>query len=248
MATSVNPSRPVDTPNKLLRAIPAADLPQVLSISERVAMVTNQILHECLVPMDYVYFVESGLVSVAAKVGHERFVEVWLIGSEGLAGAPVLLGAGMEPLHRRTVQVAGQALRVKTGDLREAMEALPAFRRTLHAYLNMVLSQASQSGACNAAHSMKDRLARWLLVARSRLNADDIPLTHGVLARLLGVRRASVTECLEQFEMQGLISNRRGQITICNADDLEKISCDCFALIEREYMSRFNLPQNDMVR
>jgi CRP-like cAMP-binding protein len=199
--------------------------------------------------MDYVYFVESGLVSVAAKVSQERFVEVWLIGSEGLAGAPVVLGAGTEPLHRRTVQVAGQALRVRTREFREAMETLPEFRRVLYAYLNVVLSQTSQSGACNAAHSMKDRLARWLLVARSRLEADDIPLTHGVLAQLLGVRRASVTECLEQFEEQGLISSKRGHITICNSDDLRETCCDCFRLIDREYVnSSLSADRGSLVR
>ena len=236
MATLVAPPRLVHTTNGLLRAIPAHELSLVLSISERVQLIPHQILHEFLAPMDSVYFVESGLVSVAAKVSKERFVEVWLIGSEGLAGAPVVLGAGKEPLHRRTVQVAGQALRVRTRDFREAMEALPAFRRVLYAYLNVVLSQTSQSGACNAAHRMKDRLARWLLFARSRLDADDIPLTHGVLAQLLGVRRASVTECLEQFEEQGLISSKRGCITICNPDRLGEICCDCFRLIDREYV------------
>ena len=237
MTSLVAPSRPVHTPNGLLRAIPAHELSHILSISERVQLIPHQILHECLVPMEYVYFVESGLVSVAAKVSQERFVEVWLIGSEGLAGAPVVLGAGAEPLHRRTVQVAGEALRVGTHEFRKAMEALPTFRRVLYAYLNIVLSQTSQSGACNAAHSMKDRLARWLLFARSRLDADDIPLTHGVLAQLLGVRRASVTDCLEQFEEQGLISSKRGQITICNSDGLREICCDCFRLIDREYVS-----------
>lgn len=247
MVTLKEPSRPVHTSNGLLRSIPAHELSHVLSISERVQLRPHQILHECLVPMDYVYFVESGLVSVAAKVSQERFVEVWLIGSEGLAGAPVVLGAGKEPLHRRTVQVAGQALRVRAREFREAMEALPAFRRVLYAYLNVVLSQTSQSGACNAAHSMKDRLARWLLLARSRLDADDIPLTHDVLAQLLGVRRASVTECLEQFEEQGLVNSKRGRITICNSDGLGRICCDCFRLIDREYVGSNSAARSELL-
>jgi len=248
MATLAEPTTPVHTSNGLLRAIPAHELSQVLSISERIQLRPDQILHECLVPMEYVYFVESGLVSVAARVSQERFVEVWLIGCEGLAGAPVVLGAGTEPLHRRTVQVAGQALRVRAREFREAMEALPAFRKVLYAYLNVVLSQTSQSGACNAAHSMRDRLARWLLFARSRLDADDIPLTHGVLAQLLGVRRASVTECLEAFEQQGLISNKRGQITIRDSDQLRGICCDCFHLIDREYASGLSRYRDHLVR
>jgi CRP-like cAMP-binding protein len=235
MATPVGTSSPGDTRNRLLLAIPADERLQVLSISERVQLIPHQILHEYMVPMRHVYFVESGLVSVAAKVGRDEFVEVWLTGSQGMVGVPVILGAGLEPLHRRTVQVGGQALRIRTQDFLQAMESLPAFRKALHSFLNVVLSQASQSGACNSTHSIKHRLARWLLVARSGLNADEIPLTHETLAQLLGVRRASVTECLEYFEGQGLINTKRGQIMICNSGKLRETCCDCFRMIDREY-------------
>jgi CRP-like cAMP-binding protein len=234
MATPVGTSSPSDTRNRLLLAIPAGERSQVLSISERVQLIPHQILHEYMVPMDHVYFVESGLVSVAAKVGRDKFVEVWLTGSQGMVGVPVVLGAGLEPLHRRTVQVGGQALRIRTHDFLQAMESLPAFRNALYVFLNVVLSQASQSGACNSTHNMKHRLARWLLVARSGLNTDDIPLTHEILAQLLGVRRASVTECLEYFESQGLINTKRGQIMICNSGDLREACCDCFRMIEQQ--------------
>jgi CRP-like cAMP-binding protein len=235
MTTPVGASKPDDTLNRLLLAIPGDERSQVLSVSVRVRLTPRQILHEYMVPMDHVYFVESGLVSVAAKVGRDKFVEVWLTGSQGMVGVPVVLGAGIEPLHRRTVQVGGQALRIRTHDFLQAMEGLPAFRRALHAFLNVVLSQTSQSGACNSTHSIKHRLARWLLVARSGLNADDIPLTHGVLAQLLGVRRASVTECLEDLESQGVVSTRRGQIMICSSGELREVCCDCFRMIDREY-------------
>jgi CRP-like cAMP-binding protein len=235
MMTPISTSSPGGTQNRLLRAIPADELMQIFSISERVRLRTHQILHDYMVPIDHVYFVESGLVSVAAKVGHDKFVEVWLVGSEGMVGAPVVLGAATEPKHRRTVQVDGQALRIGTHEFRKAMESLPAFRKTLYAYLNVVLLRASQSGACNATHELKHRLARWLLVARSSLNADNIPLTHDVLAQLLGVRRASVTDCLEHFESQGLINTKRRQITICDAHNLEEVCCDCFRMIQEEY-------------
>jgi CRP-like cAMP-binding protein len=235
VSSSLRAPRPEFTQNKLLRALPLDELSHVLSISERVPLFQHQILHDYLVPMEHVYFVESGLVSVAAKVGDDRFVEVWLIGSEGLAGAPVVLGAGTRPLHRRMVQVAGQALRTSAPEFRQALEDLPAFRKVLHGYLNVVLSQTSQSGACNSTHSLKYRLARWLLVARFCLEGDDIPLTHGVLAQLLGVRRASVTDCLEQFERLGLINAQRGKITVCRPDDLKKTCCECFHMIDQEY-------------
>jgi len=235
MIETVGTSNSDQTPNRLLRAIPAEELVPVLAISERVQLHAQQILHDYMVPIEYVYFVESGLVSIAAKVGNDRFVEVWLVGSEGLVGSPVVLGAATEPKQRRTVQVNGRALRIGVNEFRKAMETLPVLRKTLYAYLNVVLLRAAQSGACNATHELKHRLARWLLVARSSLNADEIPLTHDVLAQLLGIRRASVTECLESFENQGLIDAKRGLITIRNPQQLGQVCCNCFGAIEREY-------------
>lgn len=235
MATPIRATISGGTPNRLLRAIPIDELAHIFAVAERTRLQAHQVLHDYMVPIEHVYFVESGLVSVAARVGHEKFIEVWLVGSEGMVGSPVVLGKALEPKQRRTVQVGGQALRIGTREFRKAMEDLPVFRRTLYAYLNVVLLRASQSGACNATHELKHRLARWLLVARSSLNADDIPLTHGVLAQLLGVRRASVTECVEHFESQGLVNTRRGHITINDAHNLRDVCCDCFQLIEREY-------------
>jgi CRP-like cAMP-binding protein len=195
--------------------------------------------------MEHVYFVERGLVSVAARVGREKFVEVWLIGSEGLVGAPVILAATAAPLHRRTVQVTGEALRIKTSKFCELLESLPHMRSVVERYLAVVLAQTSQSGACNSYHSLKQRLARWLLIAQNATGEDEIPLTHGVLAELLGVRRASVTECLEVLQEDGTITTRRGSIRIEDATELSKLSCDCFKLVEREYR-RHLLPALDI--
>jgi hypothetical protein len=102
-------------------------------------------------------------------------------------------------------------------------------------YLAVVLVQTSQSGACNSYHGLKHRLARWLLVARSALSDNDIPLTHDVLAELLGVRRASVTECLEVLQTEGTISTKRGLVQVKNHGALCSLCCDCFRLIEGEY-------------
>jgi CRP-like cAMP-binding protein len=221
--------------NKLLHSIPSGELARVLSISERVQLLPRQVLHDHMLAIEHVYFVESGLVSVAAMVGRGKFIEVWLTGSEGLVGAPVVLTSDVAPLHRRTVQVAGQALRIRTREFREALKALPTLRAVAHAYLGVLLVQTSQSGACNSVHSLKHRLARWLLLARSKMGADEIPLTHGVLAQLLGVRRASVTECLEMLENDGLIVTQRGLINICNFERLSHTCCGCFRLIDLEY-------------
>lgn len=139
---------------------------------------------------------------MVARVGRDKFVEVWLIGSEGLVGAPVVLAAEAAPLHRRTVQVTGEALRIKASEFCELLETLWHLRFVVERYLAVVLAQTTQSGACNSFHSLKQRLARWLLIAQNATNEDEIPLTHGVLAELLGVRRARVTEGLEVFQKE----------------------------------------------
>ncbi|WGR91376.1 Crp/Fnr family transcriptional regulator [Bradyrhizobium sp. ISRA443] len=231
--------------NSLLRLIPNDELLRVMDVCERVKLAPRQVLHHYMLPMEHVYFVESGLVSVAAKVGREKFVEVWLIGSEGLVGAPVVLAARGVPLHRRTVQLTGDAWRIRTAEFCELLESLPHLRSVVERYLAVVLAQTSQSGACNSYHSLKQRLARWLLIAQNATGEDEIPLTHGVLAELLGVRRASVTECLEVFQRDGTVITRRGSVKIQDATELSKLSCDCFKLIEREYR-RHLLPALDI--
>ncbi len=231
--------------NHLLRLVPDNELFRVLDVCERVRLAPRQVLHHYMLPMEHVYFIERGLVSVAARVGREKFVEVWLIGSEGLVGAPVLLAARAAPLHRRTVQVTGEALRIKTSEFCELLETLPHLRSVVERYLAVVLAQTSQSGACNSYHSLKQRLARWLLIAENATGEDEMPLTHGVLAELLGVRRASVTECLEVLQKDGTVTTRRGSVKIENTIELSKLSCDCFKLIEREYR-RHLLPTLDV--
>ena len=230
--------------NNLLRLIPAEELTRVVEVCERIQLRPHQILHHYKLPMEYVYFVESGLVSVAARVGRDKFVEVWLIGSEGLVGAPVLLAAKAVPLHRRTVQVGGEALRIRTRDFSKILEDLPHLRSIVERYLAVVLVQTSQSGACNSYHGLKQRLARWLLVARSALGTDKMPLTHVMLAELLGVRRASVTECLEALQKGGTISTKRGWVTVEDAVGLSKLCCDCFGLIEHEYRRHLHSANN----
>ena len=108
---------------------------------------------------------------------------------------------------------------------------------------HLVLLQTSQSGACNAHHSLRQRLARWLLLASNSLESARLPLTHDVLARLLGVRRASVSECLEVLETEGLIKNSRGLVQLAEPEKLQQTCCDCYRIISREYDRLFPATQ-----
>ncbi|WP_198026498.1 Crp/Fnr family transcriptional regulator [Bradyrhizobium sp. ARR65] len=221
--------------NKLLRLLPPEELSVLLESAEKAELRPRQVLQHWKLPMEYIYFLESGLVSVAARVGNENFVEVWLIGSDGCVGVPLMLGTQIAPLHRRIVQVGGTALRIAAPAFREMLQRLPVLHTLLNRYVAFLLVQTSQCGACNLRHPLKQRLARWLLLARRSLNAGEIPLTHEVIGQLLGVRRASVTERLEELEAEGVISTRRRFIQIERVQELERMSCDCFGLIDREY-------------
>jgi CRP-like cAMP-binding protein len=126
-------------------------------------------------------------------------------------------------------------LRVATPQLRRLMQDVAPLRDILLRYVQVVLLQASQVGACNAHHALQQRLARWLLSARDALEASDLMLTHRVLSRLLGVRRASVTDSLGALEDAGAIVNTRGHIRIVDVERLRAQSCDCHRIISAEY-------------
>jgi len=226
-----------ETSNRLLQLVPVAERERLLRTCERVELRARQVLHHWRLPMESVYFVESGMISVSARVEENKFVAAWLIGSEGMVGAPLILAEeDRQPSHRRVVQVAGSALRLSAADFLEILPELPALQRIIMRYVSVVLMQASQSGACNTVHRLHQRLARWLLVASNALQSRDVLLTHEVLGQLLGVRRASVTECLEALEKEECIKNTRGAIHIEDGAALRNTSCDCFSLIEREYL------------
>jgi CRP-like cAMP-binding protein len=203
----------------------------------------RQILHHWGTPMEQVYFIERGLVSVTTRISRDSAVEVWLIGCEGMTGVPVVLGGDFAPPHRRIVQVGGSALRLASSDLHRAMDESAALREMLLRYAQVILLQASQVGACNAHHTLEERLCRWLLMARDGLGGDELPLTHRVLSRLLGVRRASVTECLGALERKGALENTRGLVHIVDAAILNESCCACYRLIRCEY-ERLLVPPN----
>jgi CRP-like cAMP-binding protein len=158
-------------------------------------------------------------------------------------GLPVILGGTASP-HRRVTQLSGTALRMRAADMREAMQEIPAFSRVLLRYVQAVVVQTAQSGACNAAHVLQQRLARWLLTAQDRCERDLLPLTHDMLGRMLGVRRASVSEAVGALERAGVLGTARGLIRIRDRVGLERRACHCYRIMTAEYdrMQRELLP------
>ena len=226
-----------DTSNKLLSLLPPDEFESVMRVSELVELKPRRVLHHARSSLDYVYFIEQGLVSVQADVGLKKLIEVWLIGCEGMVGAPAIAGENFTT-HRRLVQVAGSARRLTVPALQTAMTRNPTLRDMLNGYVMDLLFQTSQSGACNAIHALPRRTARWLLLACANSN-HELPITHEALARVLGVRRATISECLQSFHHDGLVETSRGQIRIRDEAALEAVACPCYRLI-RLHRERFH--------
>jgi len=224
----------IEPRNGLLRRLSRQDLQQLSSMLEPVPLRARRLLHPAGSQMAHVYFIERGLVSVLANISPTKAIETWLIGPEGLTGLPLILG-NTTTVHRRIVLVSGLALRMPFDCLRAAMSEIPSFHDLLLRYVNSVLVATSQLAACNAGHSVRERLARWLLLANDRCEGNELPLTHDMLSRMVGVRRASVTDGLNELERNGLISTGRGLIRIEDPQRLQARACRCYQIITREY-------------
>jgi CRP-like cAMP-binding protein len=216
--------------NLLLQALPRRDYELLSPKLERVALMPRRVLQHAYVPIDHLYFIEDGLVSVLASTGDRNPVEVRLIGREGVVGSAALLGARVSPL-RYFVQVGGSALRIGIDDLADAMAETSQLRAALNGHLHAALMQSSQSTACSLRHSLLQRLARWLLTAQERTGRDDIPITQDLLARSLGVRRASVSEAFKPLQKCGIFARERGLIRILDRARLEEIACRCYRIM-----------------
>ena len=216
--------------NLLLQALPRRGYELLSPLLERVLLTPRRVLQHAHVPIEHLYFIEDGLVSVLASTGDRNPVEVRLIGREGLVDSAALLGASVSPL-RYFVQIGGSALRIGVDDLARAMSEMPQLRAVLHSHLHAALMQSSQSAACSLRHSVLQRLARWLLTAQERTGRDDIPVTQDLLARSLGVRRASVSEAFKPLERRGIFARERGLIRILDRARLEEIACRCSRLM-----------------
>jgi CRP-like cAMP-binding protein len=219
--------------NLLLCALPPEDFSRLAPYLERVTLVPRRVIQHAKVPVEHLYFIEEGLVSVQASTDEDSAVEVWLIGREGIAGSPAVLGVSASPL-RHVVRVGGSAYRIAAKDLSAAIADIPALRSMLLSYLHVALMQSSQSAACGLRHPFPQRLARWLLTAQDRTGSDEVPVTQDLLARALGVRRATVSEAIKTFERKGVLARLRGLIRIRDRARLEKITCRCYEIMRRE--------------
>jgi CRP-like cAMP-binding protein len=222
--------------NQLLGALPQRDYRRLAAGLESVALNHREVLFEAGEPIRSIYFPESGLVSILVPLEGDKVAEVAVVGREGMVGLPVFLGADSHP-HRAIVQAAGSALRLPAKSLQTAVRRSPLLGERLLRYADAFLVQVSQSAVCNCLHPLPKRYCRWLLMAHDRLGFDRLPFTQKLLALMLTVRLASVSEATSALERAGLIRYRRGELHILDRPGLEAAACGCYRLVQ-DYLER----------
>jgi CRP-like cAMP-binding protein len=218
--------------NQLLAGLPDEEIQHLKTFLQPTSFVLQQVLHEAGNPIEYVYFPESGLISVTADTHDNGMVEVGLTGREGFTGTPVLLDADANAVHRSFSQVPGSAYGIGAQNLREAVRDLPVLRERCLRYIHFFMVQTAQCVACNARHELPERLARWLLMSHDRVEGTDLPMKQEFLSFMLGVRRAGVSTVVGTLQSAGLIQTSRGHVTIIDRDRLEQEACSCYQIIE----------------
>jgi CRP-like cAMP-binding protein len=221
--------------NHLLSVLPRAERERIMARGHRRRLKLRQILHPANGAVTHAHFPLTGVVSLVAKSGGDGVaVEVGVVGNEGLVGMPLFLGSGTTPTEA-VCQVEGETLSLTAAAFEEELEASRTLRQLLQRYTQALMSQVSQSVVCNTAHTIEQRMCRWLLVINDRVGADVIPLTHEFLAQMLGARRPSVTIAAGVLKKAGLIDCARGKIIVLNRPRLAAASCDCYAVVKREF-------------
>jgi CRP-like cAMP-binding protein len=220
--------------NRLLAALPRDVQARLLSKMEKVPLASQQVLYGARTPLTHVWFLLRGVVSLVITMKNEATVEVATIGNEGLVGTPVFLGAD-HSFSQVLCQVSGQALRMRVDSFKRAVRDHSELHHVVQCYIQALISQISQSTACNHLHTMQERMCRWLLMTHDRVGMDEFNLTQEFLAEMLGVRRPSVTVTAGILQKAGLIRYRRGRIRVLDRAGLEACSCECYEVVREEF-------------
>jgi CRP-like cAMP-binding protein len=229
---SVKRNEPVT--NRLLAALPKREYQHLLPELKEVTLTFGKILFEPGERIRHVYFPNNSIISLLSAVEDREHLEVGIVGNDGMAGLPVFMDV-KKSRNRGLVQGAGSAMRMKAAALRQVLGNGSSLNKLLHRYTHALLTQISQSAACNRFHLVNARLARWLLMTHDRIEGDEFRLTQEFLSYMLGVRREIVTLAAGVLQKQKLISYSRGQIRILDRVGLEAVSCQCYRVVKDEY-------------
>lgn len=223
-----SPTPPAGIQNFLLAALPPEDLTRIMPLLEVVPLRLKELLHKPGEAIDYVYFPGCGFCSIVTVLEDGSMVEAATVGREGLVGLSATLDENPSSMAAMAQTDMSVCYRMDACAFREEMERCGAFHVAITRYSQALMAFVMQSAACNAAHSIEQRFARWLLVARDRMDADEFLLTQEFIAMMLGASRSTVTTIAGELQNAGFITYRRGKITILDRAALEEASCECY--------------------
>lgn len=220
--------------NHLLAALPLAELGRWLPQLEWVEMPLGQVLYESGRTLGHVYFPTSAIVSLLYVMENGASAEIAVVGNEGLVGISLFMGGNSTP-SRAVVQSAGAGYRLKAALMKDEFDRAGPVMHLLLRYTQALITQMAQTAVCNRHHSLDQQLCRWLLLSLDRLKSNELAMTQELIANMLGVRREGVTEAAFKLQAAGLIRYARGRITVLDRPGLEMRTCECYAVVKREY-------------
>ena len=220
--------------NRLLACLPDADHERLSPHLELVPMKLGQVVYEAGITLQYAYFPVDCIVSLLYVMSDGDSAETAIVGNEGVVGISLFMG-GEATTGRAVVQSDGHAFRLKGAVLLEEFNRAGAMQHLLLRYTQALLTQTTQTAACNKHHTVPQQLSRWLLLGLDRLPDNKLMMTQGLIANMLGVRREGVTDAAGTLQAAGLISYDRGTMTVLDRPRLEREACECYSVVKREF-------------
>jgi CRP-like cAMP-binding protein len=219
--------------NRMLASLPREEYERILPKLEEVRLPQGKILYNAGDEIHYAYFLRGGMASLLSTTEDGRIIEVAMIGNEGVVGVPIVLRISKSP-YLVMMQLPANALRIKEAALVEAFDESRRLQGLILRYTHTILTQITQSAACNRFHRVRERLCRWLLISRDRVHTNTIPLTQEFLSHMLGVPRTNVTMVARGLQEEGMIRYSRGKIEITDRAALEAASCECYRIVRND--------------
>ncbi len=227
------PDLPDPRRNQLLAALPAAEWERWGPQLEFIELALGDVLYESGCMLSYVTFPTTAIVSLLYVTEDGGSAEIALVGNEGVVGVSLFMG-GESTSGRAVVLSAGQGYRLTAVRIKEKFNRAPVLHLLLR-YTQALITQMAQTAVCNRHHSLDQQLCRWLLLSLDRLDGSELVMTQELISNMLGVRREGVTESATKLQKAGLICYSRGHITVLDRPGLERRSCECYAVVKREY-------------
>jgi len=225
--------------NHILLSLPAEEYARIIACSAPVNLQPHSVLYVAGAPIEHVYFLDSGMVSLLTWGGDGRVIETAVVGREGLVGSTVALGSS-HANGQAVVQLGGQGLKTPAALFLRCYRQLPTLSELVNRQVGLLLFQAQQNALCHALHTIEARFCRWVLQASDRLDGSLLELTQEACSQNLGVQRTSISMVAHTLQLAGIIRTRRGKIEILDRMRLQNVACECYEQVKQRFEAAYS--------